>query len=276
MRPVIIIGAPRSGTNILRDVLTGLPGLTTWPCDEINLMWRHGNARYPSDELPPELATPPVQRYMRRQFERLAGKHGCEVVVEKTCANSLRVDFVERIFPDATYLFIVRDGIDAIASAMQRWKAPFDLGYTLRKVRFVPAGDLPYYGARFLRNRLHRLVTSEKRLAVWGPVFDGMGEAAAELTLADVCTLQWKACVGRADSSLGRLPAERVVRLRYEEFAAHPAGTIEATCTALGLSIHAREIEAATRAVRNDSIGNGRRLLTNEQLRLIEARIGPT
>ena len=48
---IIIIGAPRSGTNMLRDVLTALPGFETWPCDEINLAWRHGNRALPSDEL---------------------------------------------------------------------------------------------------------------------------------------------------------------------------------------------------------------------------------
>ena len=30
------------GHNMLRDVLTKLPGVATWPCDEINYIWRHG------------------------------------------------------------------------------------------------------------------------------------------------------------------------------------------------------------------------------------------
>ena len=37
-KPVVIIGAPRSGTNMLRDVLCDWPGVVTWPCDEINLI----------------------------------------------------------------------------------------------------------------------------------------------------------------------------------------------------------------------------------------------
>ena len=55
---IVLVGAPRSGTNMLRDVLTALDGIGTWPCDEINYIWRHGNVRYPSDELPRENATP--------------------------------------------------------------------------------------------------------------------------------------------------------------------------------------------------------------------------
>ena len=55
---LVIIGAPRSGTNMLRDVLTSFDGIGTWPCDEINYIWRHGNVRYPSDEIPADRATP--------------------------------------------------------------------------------------------------------------------------------------------------------------------------------------------------------------------------
>ena len=43
--PLIIIGAGRSGTNILRDSLCKVDGVVTWNCDEINPLWRHGNIR---------------------------------------------------------------------------------------------------------------------------------------------------------------------------------------------------------------------------------------
>ena len=94
-QPVIIIGAGRSGTNMLRDVLTQMPGVGTWPCDEINYIWRHGNTRFPTDEFGPQQATPAVKAYIQRIFVRFAEKHKLAYVVEKTCANSLRVGFVE-------------------------------------------------------------------------------------------------------------------------------------------------------------------------------------
>jgi hypothetical protein len=270
---VIIIGAPRSGTNILRDVLTTMPAMATWPCDEINLMWRHGNASYPNDEFPAELATAPVQRYMRRHFETLSRRRATEIIVEKTCANSLRVDFVERIFPEATYLFIARDGIDAIASAMRRWTAPFELGYTLRKLRFVPLTDVPRYAARFVVNRLHRLKGGQGRLATWGPVFAGMDELARQLSLEEICALQWKACVERAGESLQRVPAKRVFRLRYEDFAREPVAVSRRICDFLGVAADAAELQEATRRVRADSIGKGRRQLGDAELERISRHL---
>jgi hypothetical protein len=174
--PLIIIGAPRSGTNMLRDVLTSLPTVETWPCDEINYIWRHGNVRYPSDEFRPDMARPGVRGYIRKQFDWVARKYKAQTVVEKTCANSLRVGFVDQVVPDAKYIFIHRDGLDAVGSAIKRWKAKLDIPYLARKARFVPASDLPFYGSLFVWNRIHRLLSKEKRLTVWGPKLDYMQE----------------------------------------------------------------------------------------------------
>ena len=65
-------------------------------------------------------------------------------MVEKTCANSLRISFVNEVVPEAKYIFIYRDGIDSTGSAKLRWTAELDIHYILKKVRFVPMMDLPY------------------------------------------------------------------------------------------------------------------------------------
>ena len=155
--PVIIIGAPRSGTNMLRDILTSLPNVTTWPCDEINTIWRHGNVQHPSDEFTPAMARPEVSYYIQSQFDWIARKNCAHWVVEKTCANSLRVGFVDRIIPEAKYIFIRRDGLDSVCSALKRWTATLDIPYLARKARFVPFTDVPHYAFGYLCNRMYRL-----------------------------------------------------------------------------------------------------------------------
>ena len=194
-RNVVIIGAARSGTNMLRDVLTSLDGVDTWPCDEINYIWRHGNIRWPNDEIPAERATAQVSAYVNRAFYDIRRSTGAATIVEKTCANSLRVPFVQRIVPDARYVFIVRDGVDAAVSASQRWSAALDLPYLAKKTRYVPVSDLPYYASRYAAARVHRLTSRERRLSTWGPRFDGMDDALAQHDLLTVCGLQWQRSV---------------------------------------------------------------------------------
>ena len=155
--PVIIIGAPRSGTNILRDTLTVFSEVGTWDCDEIPYIWRYGNKQFPTDLLTPEMVTPKIKKYIRSQFEKISRKMNCNNIIEKTCANSLRVGYVDKILPNAKYIFILRNGIDAVYSAMQRWGAKMSLSYTLKKLKYVPLSNIPYYGFNYISNRLYKI-----------------------------------------------------------------------------------------------------------------------
>ncbi len=255
--PIIIIGAPRSGTNMLRDVLCTLPGAGSWPCDEINYIWRHGNIGIESDEFSSELAGPRQTNYIQKKFDQLARKKELNYVVEKTCANSLRVPFVDKIFPDARYIFIYRNGIDALASAQLRWKASLDIKYILEKVKFVPTADLPYYGLKYLCNRVYRLFSREDRLAFWGPQLTDMNSLLEQYSLEQVCALQWKKCVESADNALSRLPKERVVRVKYESFVQSPREEIERITKELHMPCKTHELDSAVSGVRKSSIGKG-------------------
>jgi len=223
-RPLIIVGAPRSGTNILRDVLTRLDGFGTWPCDEINPLWRHGNSAAASDELAEAQATPRVSRYIRGRFAAAAaefvGPSG--ILVEKTCATCLRVPFVHRLLPEARFIQLVRDGRGASVSAMFRWTSRADLAYVLRKARFAPALDIPTYALRFMRARVGQWLSGERRLPSWGPRFEGIDEFARTETLLRVCARQWAECVRLSTAALEELPRSKWIRLRYEHFVADP------------------------------------------------------
>lgn len=275
-QPVVIIGAPRSGTNILRDVLTRLPGVATWPADEINYIWRHGNLRYPSDEFTTSMARPPVRRYIRRQFEWVARRYDASTVVEKTCANSLRAPFVDAVVPEARYLFIRRNGFDAIGSAVERWRAPLNVPYVARKARFVPLVDLPYYGARYLGHRLYRLFSRERRVGSWGPRLDGMPELLACHALDEVCALQWQRCVDAAYGAFETMPSHRWLEIVYEDFVRAPETELERITGFLGLELSDQQRTDAVAGVRADSIGKGRDRLDDDARERIQVLIGDT
>jgi hypothetical protein len=271
-QPIIIIGAPRSGTNLLRDLLTSFPGVVTWPCDEINPLWRRHNTGWPDDALPAALATPKVRRSIRRAFASRARRGGVHTVVEKTCANSLRVDFVERTLPEARYIHIVRDGRDAVASALQRWSAPLDLKYSLKKARFVPLAELPYYAVRFAGSRCRRLLGRQRGRRSWGPRFPDIDRWLATEPLADVAADQWRQCVLLASHSLLRLPASRVAHGRYESLVARPAAELSRLLRFAKIPYHSDQLARAVRGVSVASVGRWRAALDAQ----IAARLTPS
>ena len=249
-QPIVIIGAPRSGTNMLRDVFASLPGVGTWPCDEINYIWRHGNAAHPDDELTPRHATSQVCNYVGSAFRGLARRHGYRRIVEKTCANSLRVAFVDRILPHARYVFLVRNGLDVVASSMRRWTARLDPWYIARKARFVPLSDFPYYALRYTQNRLHRVFSRQRRLLSWGPRFHRMQEYVSHCALHELCAAQWARCVELARRDLEQISEDRVIQVQYEEFVSNPVQQLGRMIDFAGLRVGRT---AQLHAVRNVS-----------------------
>jgi Sulfotransferase family len=257
-QPVIIIGAARSGTNMLREALARFDGVATWPCDEINAIWRYRNFAFPTDELPAHAASADVEQYIRAAFRRLAYGAGARCVVEKTCANSLRVDFVRAALPESKFIFLVRDGRDVVASAMKRWRAGFDLGYTLRKARFVPLPDVPRYAVRFARLRFERLRSREHRLPSWGPRFDGIDEWVATRSLAEVCAKQWSECVLKAAESFARLPPSAWCALRYEDLVAGPAQELARLSTFLDIPMSGGKLSGIAECISYRSVAKWR------------------
>lgn len=273
----IIVGAPRSGTNMLRDVLTSLDGFATWPCDEINMMWKHGNLDVPHDELTPAHARPEVASHLRKQFQKLGRRYGAHTVVEKTCATSLRVGFANEVFPDGKFIFIRRDGVDAAPSAMKRWNAPFDLRYTLRKLRWVPPSDLPRHLFEFASKKVRQRLAGDsgredaglKVSTWWGPRPADFTSLQQEHPLDEVSILQWQRCVESSMRDLSELSPGRVLEVVYEDFVSDPASGLRMILEFLG---HPEAYRTdAVRDVTAGSVGKGRGQLGREAAGRLDA-----
>ena len=273
--PVIIIGAGRSGTNMLRDLLDQLSQFSTWPCDEINYIWRHGNRGFETDEFTRAMADERTAKYIRKQFRAFAEKHPHTTVVEKTCASSLRCGFIHQVFPDARFVHIIRDGRDVAASAALRWNAKLDIGYILKKAKYVPWSDLPYYATKYLGSRVYKLFSGKSRLSTWGPKFDGMREAFTEHELPVGCAIQWRQCVTQAMTQLDDVPDSQVLTIRYEKFTADPSAEMKKICEFLGADVSAVDFESLTQGVSNRSVGKWKQQLSPEQVENIQEIAGP-
>jgi hypothetical protein len=264
--PIVIIGAGRSGTNALRDMLTRLPEFETWKCDEINPIWRHGNLSWPNDEIPAANASPRVRRFIRGEFKRIWHQTAHpDFIVEKTCANALRVPFVDAVLPEAKYLHIVRSGVDVVASARKRWQGNLELPslpYFAAKARYTPIADLPFYGWSFLRSRLGLMQGKTRHLSVWGPRFEGM-TALEGMSLEEICASQWAACVNCADNAFAQIDPGRVMTVRYEDFAVNPRALLAGILRFLSVEMSDSEMTEAVAPIRSTSVGKGKALLND-------------
>ena len=249
---VFIIGAARSGTNMLRDCLTQFEDFSTWNCDEINLVWRHGNLGKPDDVLNSGDARDSIKLYIQRYFDRLARKTSAPIIVEKTCANSLRVGFLAEIFSHARFIHIVRDGRDVTFSAAKRWVAPIDFTYTLKKLWHVPVIDFPHHFVRYIQNRLAQLTSDEGKQKVWGPRFPLIDQFSKNKSLQEICAKQWVECVEHSYASLKAFDKVKQIEIRYEDFISYPVKEMEKILRWLGANQKQNDVAHAVKNVSRD------------------------
>ena len=244
-KQLFIIGAPRSGTNMLRNTLNKLDDFETWPCDEINHIWRHYNTRLPHDRFTEKNVTPKIKSYLRRVFEKSNfKKKSSRYLLEKTCANSLRIPFINEVFPEALYIVIFRNGIETTASATLRWKSSFNLRYTLRKVRFIPKSDFPFLLLKYLKNRTKQFFNSDKRLDSWGPIYPDMDKDKNNRSVEEISAMQWINCVSYTLNDIleCKIEANRILYLSYDHFTNEPKKNLKRILNFLNIPLVNEEL----------------------------------
>ncbi|MCP5396155.1 MAG: sulfotransferase [Sphingomonadaceae bacterium] len=215
--PIILIGAARSGTKFLRDILASGDGTAAVPYD-VNYIWRYGAERAVDDVLAPSTLTNKRKKFIRKSLRSLAKASKDDILIEKTVASTMRVPFVDAVFPDARYVHLIRDGREVTESAMRQWQAPPNWSALLQKVRELPIQSIGYVGW-FGWNFVSGLFSGRQGGKVWGPRFPGIDAMAEHGPLAQVCAQQWLESYNRANTDLCNIPKadSRVFIIRYED-----------------------------------------------------------
>lgn len=274
-RPIIVLGAARSGTKMMRAVIGAHPAVVAIPYD-INYVWKFGHYRLPHDELTASDLTPGARRYIRSVFLRWQRRGRAQRVVEKTVSNTLRVGFVREVFPDCQFVHLIRDGRDVAASAKRMWQAPMDWRAILKKVRGFPLRAVPTYGLDYLRSYLRRSVTSDQRVKSWGPHFAGIDAVAAERPLLVACGIQWRRSVESTMQALEAIPERDKAEVRYEQLVRDPAQEVARVMDHLELDVHEDVRRHVSNEVTRANIDKWRREIDEAELAPLMDEIGDT
>ena len=225
-RPIFIIGAPRSGTSILFSVIRSSRHLAHWP-GEAHEVWEadhHPALRgWESNVLSAQDADDATVARIRRAFLLTTGVR--RRLIDKTPRNSLRVPFIDRIFPDASYVWLVRDGRDNVNSLINAWRSPRYRTYELPERHSIPGVD-----PRWWKFVLYPGWREDLR----GP-------------LERICARQWVASNDAIADAFQTIPTERRTEVRYEALVESPANEVARILDFIGVEKEPALLDKARR-----------------------------
>ncbi len=241
--PIIIVSAPRSGSNLLFEQLAGIPGFWTIG-GESHAIFRafpHLRAETPqfdSGSLGETHADPETRHLLRSCFLYLlrdargrsylnlpAGERPPSVcLLEKTPRNALNIPFLLKVFPDARFVYLHREPGPAVASLIEAWTLGLQSG-RFKTFQQLPDWDRP--GWCFL-------------------LPPGWREMRGK-SLAEIAAFQWSASNRIIIEALASLPVERWTAVTYEALVADPQTALTNICRfakieANELQVHSGEL----------------------------------
>ena len=216
--PIILIGAQRSGTTWLGEVLSAHPTVAYW--SEPRHVWTRGLSDRPDDSLSADDASPAVTRRIRRTFDQFVRLRGRERLAEKTPSNCLRVPFVHAVLPEARLLLILRDGRSVIESTERIMQTGIPLHRIVRRAVQTPLHEWPAQAGRAFSAIGRRI--SGKPLNYWGIRPPGWREWVGRDPLHVMLARQWVGAVSRAVDDANALPAGKILIFKYEDLVRNP------------------------------------------------------
>jgi len=225
-RPVFIVAAPRSCSTLLFQTLAQAEAL--WSLgDESHRLFESYPKLSPmrgvveSNRLTAALLDPKLAQSIPAQFlaqirdragRPLDAAHaGCVRLLEKTPKNALRISFLDALFPDALFIYLVRDPLPNLGSIIDAWRTGSFVTYR----RFATA-----HGP-------------------WSLLLPPRWQGYTGRPLEEIAAFQWSSTHGCVMEDLAALPRARWTAVNAAELIADPAASVARLCAFMDVPLDA-------------------------------------
>lgn len=203
--PIFVVGCSRSGTTVTYETISASPKLLAIGY-EIPQFWNslwgpHAN-NWQSEAAGAEHAkTEHRNAALRFFYQRI----GAGRVVDKTCINVMRIAYLHALFPDASFVFIQRDGRDNVSSMIDGWR------------------ENGHFGLRqFLGPFPCDVAIANGAFDEWSFFLPPGWRDYNHASLEEACAYQWIIANRMALDASSAIPATQWIRIRYEDIFDRP------------------------------------------------------
>lgn len=273
--PIIIIAAARSGTKMLRYVLSASGEIAGYPYDA-NYVWKYGNYAVKHDEIEPDSIGEKEKERIRQFFFRICEKEPRTRLVEKSVPNSLRIPFVRSVFPDCKIIHLYRKGFDVVADARLCWQDSAGSERIqkkedrIRKLKEFPVSIAWPYLMEYVKSYGKKALLKQANVESWGPRYKDIDQDVQEKKLIEVCAIQWARCVEHCCMALEKFEnGNDYINVSYEALISHPEEQLTRIVDFLKLTDGQNVVDEGKATIRSDFVGSWKDCLSREEYDLI-------
>ncbi len=228
-RPVIILAAPRSGSTLLFETISAAPDTWTIGGESHHVIeglqaLNPNSGLIDSNRLTGDHVDHQMAQFIRSRFARqLKDRDGQDFLrrtdiqrlrfIEKTPKNALRLPFLEKIFPDALYVFLFRDVRSNLSSMMEAWRAR----------RWVTYPNLKGWQG-----------------PPWSLLLPPDWQKLNGQPLEEICAFQWESANRILLDDLEKIPRHRWTCINYQLLLDNPESAVDQLCAFAGLEVDER------------------------------------
>lgn len=214
--PILIVGMPRSGTQLLFHLLQESPQLGSMPREGHDVWRAYHHPRlgaWRSDRVGAGEIRRGERRFVNAWFSSYCGGRR---LLEKTADNLVRVPYLLELFPDACFVVVKRNPCDVLNSYINMWRQP----QGRFRSYFVPAElRIPTYPHR------HRWCST---------LIDGWRELTTA-PVPEIAFAQWLEYVRCLAEARRLVPPSQWVELSFEEMMSRPEATMAGVYERIGI-----------------------------------------